>query len=797
MWPHGPAVVPALVPILIALAVMALTLNRWWRGAALLMLVLGGAAHYRSWEDAAVPRHLLEAIASKPGLHQVRGVVCSDPDPLPFDDYYDKKITHRAVFRLDVREIRKGRRWYPTAGKARVTLKARGAPGLEYGDYIWLEGKFYRPFPPTNPGQFHYRWYLERGGIYLGCSAKGETSFAVLYGHAGNRMIEAALRLKRSMARNIEIGIPETDASRLLAAVLLGYREGISRQLEESFRRTNTVHILAISGLHVGLIYLLIRSVLKLFPLSGRAVSLIAIPPLLFYMVLTGLKVPVLRATCMLTVYLLAPFFSRKADLFNTVGFAAFVILLAGPAQLFDAGFQLSFAAVISIIIFTPPLESSLFRVFGLDEAPGGLYTGPLRGYPARIGRVVATSVGVSLAAGIGLLPLIACYFNIFSPITVVANIAVAFFLTAAIGIGFLSAALGFLWGCLSLCLNGLNYWIMEAMIGWVRFLSRMPYAYFYVRPPPPLLTGCYYAVLLMIVFRKRLRSSVIVIGLSAAILIAAVLCAPCGGGGDLSIAFLDVGQGDSAFLQLPNGATMLIDGGPRTNFDSGRFVILPFLRSLGVRRLDVVVATHADMDHIGGLITVVEEMEVGRLILPRTGHTTWTHRRLLEAVGERGVPLHFGRRHDTIDLCPGVSIDILHPTAAWVEKDDASENDMSVVIRIAYGATSALFAGDIGSAAEEELVMNVAGIGSDILKVSHHGAKSGTGKSFLAAVRPRVSVISAGRNNRYGHPAPEVLERLRSMGAAAYRTDRDGAVFLRSDGRSWACSVFCRERRS
>ena len=785
--------IPAIIPIVFALTVIAVTLNRWWRRAALVMLVLGGAARYQEKEDVSVPRHLFAAIASKPGLHQVKGVISSDPSPRPFSDFYDKKISFKSVFMLDVNEIRRGRTWEKTSGRARVTLKTRGRVNLSYGDYIQLEGKFYRPSSPTNPAQFDYRWYLERRGIYLGCYVKGEKMVKILAHHAGNRAVELTLRLRRHLGEEIETGMPDSDASRLLSALLLGYRERLSDRLVRYFQRTNTVHILAISGLHVGLIYLLIRLVLKMFVLPKWAVSILAIPPLLFYAILTGMKVPVLRATLMIVVYLFAPLFRRRADLFNTVGFAAFLILLIAPAQLFDAGFQLSFAAVISIVAFTPAIERALFRLFRLDAFPGQLYR-PLGGWPARAGRLVLTSLTVSLAVSIGLSPLIAYYFNLVSPVTFAANLIVAFLLTVVIGIGFLSAALGFIFKTFSLWLNWLNYWALEAMICWVKSLASIPFAYFHVRTPSPMEMGAYYALLFMLARVWRHNPRRLLIGLASVCAVFVVLL-PAGDcrQKSMEVTFLDIGQGDSAFLKLPNGATILIDGGPRTNFDSGKFIILPFLRSLGVNRLDVVVATHADMDHIGGLISVVDEMGVGRFIMPHTMHTSWTNLRLLELVDEKGITFQFGRRGDRIDLCPGVPIDILHPTEEWVGKEGTSENDKSIVIRVVYGDTSAIFTGDIGEVVEEEIVKNVPCIKSGLLKVSHHGSKTGTSKNFLAAVRPRISVISAGRRNRYGHPAPEVVERLISMGAQVYRTARDGAVFLRSDGSSWKRSVFCK----
>jgi len=269
------------------------------------------------------------------------------------------------------------------------------------------------------------------------------------------------------------------------------------------------------------------------------------------------------------------------------------------------------------------------------------------------------------------------------------------------------------------------------------------------------------------------------------------------------AIFVLDVGQGDGIVLRTPHGHWVVVDGGPRTPMrDAGRSIIVPFLRRHGVRGLDVVVATHADADHLGGIPAIVDAMVPDLVLEPGQPVGTPLYLNYLRTVDADGVDWRPARAGDTL-LLDSVRLAVLHPSARWIATHLAT-NENCVVLRVSYGQFDAVLTGDAGIPAESALVHVTPP--SEVLKVGHHGSASATGESWLETVRPRVAVISVGANNRYGHPSPEVVQRLAGHGIAIFRTDRGGTVTIRSNGRyfrvtqgsppSFPEAVWCRAQR-
>ena len=250
--------------------------------------------------------------------------------------------------------------------------------------------------------------------------------------------------------------------------------------------------------------------------------------------------------------------------------------------------------------------------------------------------------------------------------------------------------------------------------------------------------------------------------------------------GGTLTVAFLDIGQGDSILILSPNGMTMLIDGG---NSDSDATeVILPKLREWGADRLDVMVATHPDADHIGGLPEVLENFPVGTVALTGQVHSTQIYERLLTDIRDLNVDAIQTRTGTVIPFDPAVRVEVLGPDDEFVQDDD-DRNNASIVIRLTFGSVSFMLIGDAEDAEEEAILASGADLRSAILKVGHHGSRSSTSEPFLAAVDPQVGVISAGEGNQYGHPHQDVLDRLEQAGVQIYRTDQSGTITVTTDG--------------
>lgn len=269
---------------------------------------------------------------------------------------------------------------------------------------------------------------------------------------------------------------------------------------------------------------------------------------------------------------------------------------------------------------------------------------------------------------------------------------------------------------------------------------------------------------------------------------------------GTFTMHFFDVGQGDATMVETPSGAKMLIDGGPPSAIVEQLGRVLPFWD----RSIDVVVFTHPQLDHIGGLPDVFERYEVKRVIMAYAPYRLAAYEELLEIIEHQHIPVTLARPDVVIDFGDGVVAQILHPTNRAAERIVESDiNETSVILRIAYGETSLLAVGDAGFETENALIASGAPIDADILKVGHHGSKYSSSLRFLKAVTPRITAIEVGRNNRYGHPTPEALDRLAAIGATVFRTDRDGTITIASDGHVvWraadgACMlhIFCKQR--
>lgn len=253
-----------------------------------------------------------------------------------------------------------------------------------------------------------------------------------------------------------------------------------------------------------------------------------------------------------------------------------------------------------------------------------------------------------------------------------------------------------------------------------------------------------------------------------------------------LTVTFLDVGQGDCAVIQTPGGHVMVVDTGGRTpGDDQGRRSLVPFLRAQRVHRVDALVLTHPDDDHIGGATTLMERIPVGWLLVSSLPSNSITYREVLDTGRRRGVRLAALRRGQILQFSDGALAEVLHPPAGALPVSEHADNNGSIVLRIRWGNTSFLLAGDAEAEAEADMLASGMDLRADVLKLGHHGSATSSTEAFLHAVQPQTAVVSAGRHNPFGHPHPDVLARLEARNIRVFRTDRDGGITMMSDGRT------------
>ena len=694
---------------------------------------------------------------------------------------------------LSLREVEMPDVWRPVRGRVRVTfLSGRPIP-ISCGDLIQVNGTIRRISKATNPGQFDRRVYWHRRGVDYSLLVKGETGVRLL--HSGWimgpwRVIE---RARKRLRRGLEHGIPDCPERRIILAMILGYRGGVGDEVSAPFRNTNTLHILAISGLHVGFMYLMIKVILKVLIVPPRFTALIAISLIAAYAAVTGLHVPVVRASLMFVCFLAAPLFGRRTDSVNSLGVAACILLAINPLQLFDPGFQLSFVAVLSILLLAEPIAGLFLRVWPCAPLAGQLLISRGERIQWHIGRKLILLFSTSIAAWAGLAPLIAKTFHVVSPLGLIANLVVIPSGLAIVCLGFSGAMASLVFPPLATLFNNLNCLVVYLMRRAVMAIGSIPYGWFYAAAPTPLQFASYYGLLaicgLVIVKRGPVKVKPLVLLAAAVIVILPFAFSP--EKPLLTVTFLDVGEGDATYIELPAGENLLIDGGPQRGFPAGRMVISPFLKSRGRARVDTVLLTHPHLDHISGLFTVLEEFSVERVVLAGWGDSSKVYRQFLELARKKGIPVYMVGRGDSLAVGAGLKFTVINPGPSLHCGTRSDLNNNSVALLLEYGSVRILLCADMEREAEEDLCSGGLPSGIDILRTGHHGSATSSTYEFLRRVSPRWAIISAGANNRFGHPSPEALVRLRELGIKILRTDLHGAITLTTDGQEISLETF------
>lgn len=558
--------------------------------------------------------------------------------------------------------------------------------------------------------------------------------------------------LRSRLDRALKQGLPPREAA-LVAGLLFGNRSDLPPEWVEAFRRTGVYHVLVASGSNV---LLILTPVFWLRPRLGRRLAaLLAIPLALVYWGLTEGEPSVSRATAMIVVTLLGQALGRDTHPVASLSVAALGLLSFNPALLFDIAFQLSVAATLGILLFTLPISEWL--------------QGRLR-FPAWL----ATALAVTLAAQVTTEPLTLHYFGAVSVVAPLANLPVGWLLNLLVPAGCLLALAALVWAPVLLALWP-GIWLLVAI---VRLFAALPGAFVLIPPLPWAGVMIWYGALVALYLPSPKRR--LLAALLAASLVVGWPVAHAMPPGVLRVTFLDVGQGDAIVVQAPDGTAMLVDAGHASpDWDAGQTRVLPFLRKQGVSRLAYAVMTHADQDHAGGMAAVLRAVPVGVLMEPGIPANSSGYRQALALPIPTRTPVY-----GEIIRMGGVAIEVLGPPARALMGTRSDTNANSIVLRVRYGTTSFLLTGDSEPETEEWLLSTGTNPRTDVLKVAHHGSGRSTGDRFLAAVKPGIAVISTGPNG-FGHPDAKVLERLKSVRAAVYRTDRHGDVTVESDGRT------------
>lgn len=673
----------------------------------------------------------------------------------------------------------------------KVLIRLHEPVALRYGDRLEIEGVLRQPKGRRNPGGFDYRAYLARRQVFGIFYPTRHQEIAPTY-QAGFPPLRWTEGLRRRVEDTIDrLYHEQRDHVHILKGMLLGKRSELPAATFDVFRNSGSLHILAVSGLHVGLITGLCFLGFSLIQLPRKTVCILTIACVILYACLVGFRPSVLRASFMAILFLIAHIIDRDADLVNLLAFAALILLLINPAQLWDAGFQLSFAAVGCIVYLLPKWIAFITRLItgervqaerSISQLEEALGTGWKRAV-----RWLVVAFGVTLSAQVGTFLIIARHFCRAYPFGLIAGPFVVGFAAPIVAIASISVVIGMVWLPLASPFVYANHLILFIFLNFVEFVGQ-PWAGFKLSPPSFGWIIVYIAGCLAIVHWRTAwerRDKALLIG--AAVVALWIWDAALREEGNLfEITFLDVGQGDAAFVQFPDGKNMIIDGGAnRRGFDNGERVLDPYLCGKGVFSLDLLILSHPDNDHGGGLGHILRTFDVKRVLgVPHRSLRPLTHTELHQIVDAKGIPHEFGNA-GRIQLTPLAQIDLLHPLdESSVNFVDDDTNNDSLVFKITYGGVRALFTGDIKDETEFTLISNGCDLRAEILKVAHHGSDSSSSSQFIEAVHPYAAIFSVGTRNRYGFPAENVVDRFRERNCRLLRTDELGAIRLRTDGR-------------
>jgi len=680
-------------------------------------------------------------------------------------------------------------------GKVRVSVR-EALKSVGYGDTVRVRGKLFEPGGFNNPRGFDYSAFLARSGIYSTVSVKNSEKLEVVRKGTG---IFRTIQDWRERIRQAFLSSMSGPGCAILQAMVLGEEGGITDDMRDQFMAAGVTHIISISGSHLGMVaalcFFLIRWLLFLLPEERyhrltlfadpkKIAAWLTLPLVIFYTLLAGGQVATVRSLVMISAGIIALIVDRENALMHSLALAALFLLIAHPQALFDISFQLSYLSVL-VIGFVITLWNDI----------------PVEGktYFQRLRNNIILLTGISLATSLATGPIVAHYFNQVSFAGIISNMIVVPFA------GMVVVPLGLFSGIVSLFTNVLpfsvlNQFLSSLFVEAVAFFSRFPFAEFH--PPAPGLPWLLSSVSFLFLAAGYARSRLVArfnplassqrvsrwntsgLALSGTILVLLTLPVFLSKQHTV-VTFPDVGQGDSALIELPSGKNILIDGGgTRDNrFDMGRRVLAPCLWNKGVRRLDLVVLSHPHPDHMNGLIYILKKFYVAEVWDSGMDADLPGYDEFSAVIRDRKIRHRVVSADDPPVMLGDAMISVLHPRRGFEAHERqayAAENNRSLVVRVRSEGRDLLFTGDIGIDAERDIMRMTPDLNVDLIKVPHHGSKTSSGDAWVSATKPELAVITVGKGNLYHHPSDEVLSRYEKIGARIFRTDLDGMIALR-----------------
>ena len=636
--------------------------------------------------------------------------------------------------------------------KILINIKmSQDIPSMKYGDSLYIEGEFKQPEEARNYKGYNYKQYLKTKKII------------------GTVELEKAKILKSSngsFIHNIQKYIKDTrngtltdEEGNLLLAILLGDKDKLSEDIQESFKTSNLSHMLAVSGAHVSYIILGLTYVLQNSIIGKKNGKIVCIIFLLAFMAITNFTPSVTRACIMAVLTLFSGIIYRKSDVYTNISVAALITLIFNPYSLLDLGFQLSYGGTIGIIIFIKRIQEKKSN--------------------SKVINYIKQMALVSIYANIIIIPIMMYHFNTVSFTFIISNIMASPILGIIVITGFLFIIASITVKPLTRLIAIFIKPILSILIKISQICSKLPFSNILVVTPYMFNVISYYAIILYCIKSKKNNKCKIIICLLIVLILInfIIYIFPQ----KLRIFFIDVGQGDSTLIITPDKKTVLIDGGGSDSFDVGEKVLLPYLLDRRILKIDYVLISHFDTDHCGGILTIMEKVKVKNIIISEQAEHSENYERFKKLMIHKKIRLIEVKKGDKIKIGRYSEFKILFPTSRLLSENPLNNN--SIVAQFNYNNFKMLFTGDIEKLAEQQILKaEKAEIRADILKVAHHGSKTSSIPEFIKAVRPKIALIGVGKNNTFGHPNQQTIKNLENIKCRIYRTDLQGEIIIKID---------------
>lgn len=636
--------------------------------------------------------------------------------------------------------------------KILINIKmSQDSPSIKYGDLLYIEGEFKQPEEARNYKGYNYKQYLKTKKII------------------GTVELEKVKILKSSngsFIHNIQKYIRDTingtltdEEGNLLLAILLGDKDKLSEDIQESFKTSNLSHMLAVSGAHVSYIILGLTYVLQNSIIGKKNGKIVCIIFLLAFMAITNFTPSVTRACIMAILTLFSSIIYRKSDVYTNISVAALITLIFNPYSLLDLGFQLSYGGTIGIIIFIKRIQEKKSN--------------------SKVINYIKQMALVSIYANIIIIPIMMYHFNTVSFTFIISNIMASPILGIIVITGFLFIIASITVKPLTRLIAIFIKPILSILIKISQICSKLPFSNILVVTPYMFNVISYYAIILYCIKSKKNNKCKIIICLLIVLILInfIIYIFPQ----KLRIFFIDVGQGDSTLIITPDKKTVLIDGGGSDSFDVGEKVLLPYLLDRRILKVDYVLISHFDTDHCGGILTIMEKVKVKNIIISEQAEHSENYERFKKLMINKKIRLIEVKKGDKIKIGRYSEFKILFPTSRLLSENPLNNN--SIVAQFNYNNFKMLFTGDIEKLAEQQILKTEkAEIRADILKVAHHGSKTSSIPEFIKAVRPKIALIGVGKNNTFGHPNQQTIKNLENIKCRIYRTDLQGEIIIKID---------------